>query len=208
MSQDRALDIPARIIYLVIMQRFRYLIIECLCLACLPATLTLASPVAQPFFVCTDYHCDQGEEVTLTQAQWQAMRELFSTAASPAQEREAVRQAIALLENTVGAITGTWRDLAGNATGAGQAGQLDCISESKNTTTYLRLLYDDGLLRWHDVEERRVRHTFIFNTHWSAVIRERGNGQRFAVDSWFLDNGQPPHIQPLEDWLAGRPVDG
>ena len=145
--------------------------------------------------------------VTLTASQWQTIRYLFAADASPTIERESIRQAIALLENTVGDITGTWRDLAGNVVGSGEPGQLDCISESKNTTTYLRLLFDDGLLKWHDIEERQVRHPLIFNTHWTAVIVDRSNGERFAVDSWFLDNGQPPAIQPLSDWLSGRRVD-
>ena len=142
--------------------------------------------------------------VSLTASQWQSIRNLFAAYTSPAQERENIRQAIALLENMVGEITGTRRDLAGNVAGAGQPGQLDCVSESKNTSTYLQLMFDDGLLRWHVVEERQVRHLLIFDTHWTAVITDRSNGVRFAVDSWFRDNGQPPDIQRLSDWLSGR----
>ena len=104
----------------------------------------------------------------------------------------------------MGQLTGTWRDLAKNVKGAGQPGQLDCISESMNTTTYLQQLSDAGLLRWHGVEERRVRHPLIFNVHWTAVIRDDTTGIRYAVDSWFLDNGEPPFIQPLDQWLSGR----
>jgi hypothetical protein len=178
-----------------------------LCLFCLLAGTVIASPGQQTFFSCTDYHCDTGEMVTLTAGQWQSVRDLFAADVSAAEERKNIRQAIALLENTVGTITGTWRDLAGNVTGAGQSGQLDCISESINTTAYLQLLFDDGLLRWHDIEERQVRHPLIFNVHWTAVIVDHSSGARFAVDSWFLDNGQPPGIQPLGDWLAGRRVD-
>jgi hypothetical protein len=170
--------------------------------------LLLATAVAasqpQQFFACIDYYCDQGEMVTLSAGEWQKVRDLFTPDASAAQERENIRQAIALLERQVGVITGTWRDLAGNVIGAGKPGQLDCISESKNTTTYLKLLFDDGLLRYHDIAAREVRRPLVFNVHWSAVIRERRTGQRFAVDSWFLDNGQPPLVQPLEDWLSGR----
>jgi hypothetical protein len=180
------------------------LTIAVLCLSCLSMAPVFASSGQQQFFSCTDYHCDTGKRVTLSASQWRAVRGLFLTEASPVEERETIRQAIALLEETVGAMTGTWRDLGGNVAGAGEAGQLDCISESKNTTTYLQLLSDDGLLKWHDVGERRIRHTLIFNTHWTAVIIERDSGRHFAVDSWFLDNGQPPRIQPLEDWLSGR----
>lgn len=161
----------------------------------------------QQFFICTDYHCDSGEMVALAPDDWQSVRDLFAPDASAAEERDSVRRAIALLESRVGDITGTWRDLAGNVAGAGKPGQLDCISESKNTTTYLALLAGDGLLKHHEVEGRRVRRPFIFDVHWTAVIRERGSGQRYAVDSWFLDNGQLPHVQELEQWLSGRPFE-
>jgi hypothetical protein len=182
--------------------------IACLSLCYFPAVTLTASSGQQNFFSCTDYHCDTGQMVTLTASQWQTIRNLFTEDTSPANERENIRQAIAQLENMVGAITGTWRDLAGNVAGAGQPGQLDCISESKNTTTYLQLMFDDGLLRFYGVEERQVRHPLIFNTHWTAAIIDRSNGERFAVDSWFLDNGKPPVIQPLSDWLLGRKMEG
>jgi hypothetical protein len=145
--------------------------------------------------------------VTLSNAQWQGVRELFLVNESATQERENIRLAIGLLEDDVGRITGTWRDLAGNTAGAGQPGQLDCISESKNTDTYLHLLADDGLLKWHRVGPRQVRHPLIFNTHWTAVIVAQDDGKQYAVDSWFLDNGRPPNIQPLDDWLSGRSMD-
>lgn len=179
-----------------------------LCMCCFPAATVIASSDQKTFFSCTDYHCDAGQMVTLTASQWQSVRELFVAQTSPAEERENIRQAIALLENMVGDITGTWRDLAGNVVGAGQPGQLDCISESRNTTVYMRLMFDDGLLKWHYVEERQVRHTLIFNTHWTAIIVDRSSGERFAVDSWFRDNGHPPDIQPLSDWLLGRKMEG
>lgn len=174
---------------------------------CLSGAETSAAAKQQTFFSCIDYHCDAGQVVTLTAGQWQSIRDLFAADASPAGERENIRRAIALLENTVGAITGTWRDLAGNVKGSGQPGQLDCISESRNTTTFLQLLFDDGLLKWHDIGERQVRRPLIFNVHWTAVIIDRSSGEQFAVDSWFLDNGQPPGIQPLGDWLLGRRMD-
>ena len=154
------------------------------------------------FFVCTDYHCDIGETVALAQDDWAQIRNLFPVGLSPEEERERIRAAIALLETSVGAITGTWRDLAGNVDGSGRGGQLDCISESKNTTTYLKLLSDDGLLIWHSVGNRHVRHR-IFAPHWTAVIIDRMTGERFSVDSWYFDNGEPPVIQPLKDWFKG-----
>jgi hypothetical protein len=189
------------------MQGSLLVIALCFCLGGVSVAAAGTASSQQPFFVCTDYHCDVGETVTLTARQWQAVRDLFAADTSAADERDNLRRAIAFLETAVGTITGTWRDLAGNVAGAGEPGQLDCIAESRNTTTYLQLLFDAGLLRYHAVEPRQVRHPLIFNVHWSAVIRDRDSGERFAVDSWFLDNGQPPYIQPLEDWLSGRRID-
>jgi hypothetical protein len=173
-------------------------------LTCLSAAKVSAGNVPPVFYSCTSYHCKSEQQVQLSSPQWQAVRRLFGHADSPEAERRQLRRAVALLEQQTGAITGTWRDLAGNVAGAGQPGQLDCIAESKNTTTYLQLLSDAGLLEWHVVEARQVRHPLIFNVHWTAVIRDTRDNRRYAVDSWFLDNGEPPYIQPLEDWKSGR----
>lgn len=186
--------------------RLKHVLTGSLYLTCLSlATVTIAAPA--PFFSCTDYHCDEGQTVSLTDQQWQTIRQLFlEPAATPAQEREQIRRAIATLETEVGAITGSWRDLGENVAGAGLPGQLDCISESRNTTTYLNLLAADKLLKWHTVEDRAVRTLIIFS-HWSAVIKEHNDGERYVVDSWFLDNGKPPYIQTLADWKSRRRFD-
>ena len=126
-------------------------------LTCMHPLTVIAGLAPAPVFSCTDYHCDEGETVTLSDDQWQRVVSLFPATENPAEERRQIRRAIARLETEVGAITGTWRDLAKNVAGAGLPGQLDCISESKNTTTYLQLLSRHGLLRWHAVEERRSR---------------------------------------------------
>jgi hypothetical protein len=174
---------------------------------CMYPITVMAERAPPPFYSCTDYHCDEGETVTLSEDQWRQVVSLFTPTNSPAEEREQIRRAIALLETQVGKTTGTWRDLAKNVAGAGQPGQLDCISESKNTTTYLQLLSKDGLIRWHEVEDRELRHPWILDVHWSAVIRDRNTGKRYAVDSWFLDNGQLPFIQALDEWLSGQRLD-
>lgn len=152
---------------------------------------------------CVDYHCDRREVIALPASHWDRIRADFVAVRDPTTERRAIRRAIARFETYVGAVTGTSHDLAENRSGAGLPGQLDCIAESLNTTTYLRLLAEHGLLRWHVVAPRARRNLWLVLTHWTAVIRERATGRQFAVDSWFLDNGQPPYIQPLELWLRG-----
>ncbi|MEW6352889.1 MAG: hypothetical protein AB1469_01125 [Pseudomonadota bacterium] len=179
-------------------------------LAALGALLPAWAHAAPPAFpVCYNYGCSMRQDVTLSVAQWQEIRDVFTPpAASAQQERELVRRAVAKLEILTGAQTGAWRDRGGNAAGSGEPGQMDCIDESTNTTTYLTLLQQDGLLTWHDIGARARRSKWVLDVHWTAVLREKAGGRQYAVDSWFLDNGLPPYVQKLEDWLDKEDIDG
>ncbi len=163
----------------------------------------LAAP--PPFPVCTEYNCDYPRTIRITDADWRAIEAMFRDVGDAAGERAAIRRAIARLETLAGAITGTWRDRPENQGDPADPGQLDCVAESRNSHTYLTLLRDQGLLRWHRVLERQSRNPWLFDFHWSAAIQELDDGPRFAVDSWYLANGEPPDIQPLEEWRRGVP---
>ena len=109
----------------------------------------------------------------------------------------------------VGKKTGTDRDKSGTFAHLGEEGQLDCIDESINTSFYMIMMFNDGLIRSHTVEDRAHRGFFFRGwPHSSAVIRDTNTQEYFAVDSWFLDNGEPPHIIPLQKWRDGwKPAD-
>ena len=157
--------------------------------------------------VCWDYGCDRNARVLLSPADWQSIRALMTPPApDPAGERERVARAIARFERAVGSRTGTDADRHGNIAGSGRPGQQDCIDESRNTTGYLHVLAERGLLRWHEVGARQRRAKWILDQHWTAVLIERGSGRRWAVDSWFLDNGRRPYVQALESWLNKDPL--
>ena len=153
--------------------------------------------------VCVDYHCDEVKNARLNDAFWQSLEGFFTGVQGAHDERVRVAEAIAFFEQVVGTQTGTSADLAYNKRGAGMDGQLDCIAESKNTTRYLHLMAQRGLLQWHEVAEREVRRPLLgLLTHWTAVVRERGTGNLYAIDSWPTDNGEPPLVQNLEVWRA------
>jgi len=82
-------------------------------------------------------------------------------------------------------------------------GRMDCIDESTNTTSYLRLLESKGWLRFHRVLEPVRRAPLLINDHWAARIVETQTSREFAVDSWFFDNGRPAFVAPLEEWHKG-----
>jgi hypothetical protein len=131
---------------------------------------------------------------------WQKVTQIFSDPdPTPEVEREQIKTAIANLETIVGKKTGTWRDKPMNS-GKDAIGQLDCISESKNTTRYLHLLDQQGLIRKHQIEDRERRYLWYYGTHWTAVIKDQQSQLSYAVDSWFLENGEPPMILPVEAW--------
>ncbi len=175
-------------------------------LACILLTLGLAVPAAAaPYFVhCYDFGCKSRQEVRFDTAQWERIRMLFVPApVDAAAERQAIRRAIAMMERYSGMITGTAVDKAGNAQDHALPRQQDCIDESTNTWQYLVTLDELGLLR-HYAADLKYRRIVWLATHWTAAIVERASGQRFAVDSWYRDNGELPLIQPLEDWRRKR----
>ena len=172
-------------------------------LACLLLTPSLCA--AAPAFVhCYDFGCKKTKHVEYDAPQWQRVRDIFAGEDIDAPgEKQLIRRAVALMERISGDITGTSRDKAGNYPGYDLPMQMDCIDESTNTFQYLLALEQDGLLRWHRVglKQRRI---VWFVTHWTAVIVEMDGGRQFAVDSWYRDNGEPPLLQPLEDWRRKR----
>jgi len=167
--------------------------------------VSIAGPsIAAPYFVqCYDFGCKSNQEIRFSEFQWDEIRANFNPGQDSDAEKQAIRQAIATMEKFSGEITGTSLDKGGNYPGYDIAKQMDCIDESTNTFQYLAALEELNLLNWHRVEPK-IRRMVWFADHWTAVISEVEMGNRFAVDSWYRDNGELPYIQPLEDWKRKR----
>jgi len=167
-------------------------------------------PTQDRFSVCFDHSCHTIVTLSFTNREWQQVTApLRQPASSAAAERSAIAQVIALMEQVVGGKTGTAGDRGGNLAGFGQQGQMDCIDESNNTSTYLRLLQQDGLLRYHVLQDTATRFGLSAGMpHTTAVILDVATQRRYAVDSWFFDNGELPVIMLLEDWKSGWRPDG
>lgn len=195
---------------------YKHSLISFLCLA-LPglayadfsdiARIYRQTPYVHDFEVCTGGGCADLKHVSMTYDDWQVVLHVFTQAGEvndAVQERELIAQAIGAMESVVGRLTDTATDLAGTFGNADYPGQMDCNDEAINSTTYLRLMRNDGLIRFHEIEDMRTRN-FFFNgwPHSTAVIRETATGARFAVDSWFYDNGFPATIVPFNEWKSG-----
>lgn len=171
----------------------------------LAASLAAAPALAELRFdavpVCYDFGCKSKDLVALTDTQWAEVSGWFHPAADdPEAERQQIKQAIGWMEVVVGKHTPTHRDTGLDLEKGGEfPGQLDCIDESLNTTTYLRLFERYGLLKHHRVLDRAYRRA-IFDQHWAGQIEELASGRRYAVDSWFQDNGILPYVQEMTEW--------
>ena len=179
--------------------------LQLLLLLSLSSTLMMAPANATPYFVqCYDFGCKTKRELRFDERQWGEIKTLFASGmVDSAAEKQAIRRAVAMMERMSGEQTDTHLDQGGNYPGSDIPGQMDCIDESTNTFQYLSALEELELLKWHrvDIKQRRI---VWFATHWTASIREIGNNQLFAVDSWYRDNGEMPYIQPLADWSRKR----
>lgn len=167
-------------------------------------TDTIEDPAWERFSVCFDNGCASIVEVGLDAVEREAIRALLlPDGGGAAAERERLRAAIAQMERFVGEKTGTSRDKGGTFNFVRDR-QMDCIDESTNTWSYLLMFRRYGLMRHHEVDDVATRGWFVFGwPHTTAVIRETATGARWAVDSWFLDNGEPPFILPLQVWQRG-----
>lgn len=164
----------------------------------------IRDPAPARFNICFNHGCQALADVSLTPEQWQEIRRLFSPEpASPREERERVAQAVGTLETLTGKLTGIDNDRGGSLAGLWMRNQMDCVDESTNTHTYLVMLNNDGLLKYHVPANNERRFWPYLIQHYSAVIEETTTQKKFAVDSSFLDNGQPPVILPLSVWKQG-----
>jgi len=162
---------------------------------------------ADAFKVCYGYGCKTVQTVTLNSAQWFTIKQVFSPKATSAKkERQQLSLAIAQMETFIGEITHTQEDLPGTFAAFFQdrSHQMDCVDEATNTTLYLRLFRERGLMHFHK-EDFRINRGFFLNgwPHTSAVIEQLESGKRFAVDSWFHKNGIKPEIIPIDLWYSG-----
>lgn len=184
----------------------------------------LSGPVAadERISVCYNYGCAAEDVVRYTESQLAWARKAMLAAKTPEQERAALAPVIGRLYYWAGRQTPIYADKGGNTADDAAPGSMDCIDHSTTTTRLLKMLARRGMLRFHEVEDVAKRSRFFIFDHYSAVIEElpprwlarekiryvqespeEAKSDRFAVDSWFVDNGQPAVILPLDDWKDG-----
>jgi len=163
--------------------------------------------------ICHGFGCRYQETIAISEREWSQIKAFFrEPAATPAQEREQIKKASGWFEVIAGRHTPIHRDKgknnlikaqkvrSGETEGAGSTvGQMDCIDESRNMTTYLEIMERAGLFQHHRVVERARRRS-AFDQHYAGQIEELDTRQRWVVDSWFYDYGSLPYVEDAEEW--------
>lgn len=171
------------------------------------AKVAAPEPDITMFSHCSSYGCQVVQQVAFEQAEWQRIISVFAEPPKTAfEEREALPKAIAMMEKIIGPKTGTSEDIAKSWTFTFlPKGQLDCIDESINTTTYLQLLDKAGYVNFHDIGTIALRgNRFdLMLLHNTATLIEHDSGISYAIDSWYRANGIEPDVVLLDDWIEG-----
>jgi hypothetical protein len=166
-------------------------------------------PSGDRVFVCHAFGCAVRTPVAITPAdRTRLSRILKAGAASPAAERKAIAEAVAWLERRVAGPVGSGGDVGGlDMWNAGVHGQMDCIDEATNTTSYLLLLQSWRLLRHHTVASPVARGFFLDGRypHATAVVVDDTTGKPWAIDSWLQANGVKPDVMTLQRWFSSYP---
>lgn len=167
--------------------------------------------------ICHGFGCRVRDSVSLSQREWSQIKAFFRNPAETAQEeREQIRKASGWFEVLAGRHSPIHLDKGGNnypdrypndnltVEGRqdelpGRVGQMDCIDESLNMTTYLTLMEQAGLFRHHRVVERARRRSAL-DQHYAGQIEEVRTGTRWVVDSWFYDYGSLPYVEKASEW--------
>jgi hypothetical protein len=176
--------------------------------------------------ICYNYGCLAEASVAYDEAELALVRDVLAGAEDAARERAALSFSVGRLYAWAGERSPVGADKGGNLPDGDTFGRMDCIDHSTSTTRLLRMIEARGWLRFHRVLDPVRRSRFLLDQHFSAAVEETGSAAadpaaagemlkvgeglpaaRFAVDSWFFDNGTPAVVMPLEDWLSGDSPD-
>ncbi len=168
------------------------------------------APRGSTVHVCHAYGCRKQTRYRFNEADMAELKSLMAKtrkADTAFEERRAVAYAIGWMERRVGAAIGTSSDRAGmDFAASGDPTQQDCVDEATNTTSYLTVLANNGLIKHHVVGTPFAKDDYSRGvsgwTHWTAVLKETAGGQQWAVDSWIYANGENPAVVEVEKWYV------
>jgi hypothetical protein len=163
--------------------------------------LSLPAPNPARPIVCHGFGCAYQTPIFLRPGDIAQIRHFFAGVEDATDERRAFAATMAWFEKRVAGEAGTATAKARAGLGhAGDPSQFDCLDKTANTINVLAVIAQLGLLRHHAIDTPESRGGFGGLPHTSAVVREKGNGQKWVIDGWTHNNGEYPDIMKLEKW--------
>lgn len=191
------------------------------------ATVHCTASAEETVVICYNYGCVSQARIRYSDAQMAAVRHMLAGAQDAARERMRLALVVGRLYSWAGRQSPIHNDRGGDYADDAADGRMDCIDHAQSTTRLLRMLEARGWLRFHRVLEPARRTRYFVTQHFSAVVQEHapaaltasvagagtaqaadaGSAARFVIDTWFLDNGMPAVVLPLDDWMNGAGPD-
>lgn len=163
--------------------------------------LSLPAPNPSRPIVCHGFGCAYQTPIALRPGDLAQIRKFFASVEDAIDERRALAATMAWFEKRVAGEAGTATAKARAGLGhAGDPSQFDCLDKTSNTINVLAVIAQMGLLRHHAIDTPESRGGLGGLPHTSAVVREKGNGQKWVIDGWTHNNGEYPDIMKLEKW--------
>jgi hypothetical protein len=163
--------------------------------------LSLPVPVAARPVICHGFGCAYQTPIALHPADRAQIRRFFVGSEDAIDERRALAKTMAWYDRRVAGEAGTLKAKARAGVGsAGDPSQFDCLDRTTNTIGLMLVISEMGLLRYHEIDTPVSRGGLASLPHTTAVMRERSNGQKWAVDAWTHNSGEYPDILKLEVW--------
>lgn len=168
-------------------------------------SVSINPPNASAMTVCYGFVCRRRATLDFTAADRKQLAQILAAGkASATAERAAVQKAVVWFDRRVGPMIGTTTRVAHAdiRTGA-DASNFDCWDSTRNTSSFLLVLQEWGLLKHHTVGNPRYRGNILALQlpHNTAVLAEKESGIEWAVDMWTTKYLQPPDVMLVEKWL-------
>lgn len=158
-------------------------------------------PQGNTVYVCSAYGCNKVSRYTFKSSELENIKEYFVNVTNAKEERLALANAISFIEVIVGEPTGTKKDRPSlDISGNGDPSQLDCVDEATNVTSYLIMMNNNNMLRFHNINKPNWKGGFFKWTHYAAVITDRETNIKWAIDAGVGRNGDKPLIKEYSKW--------
>jgi hypothetical protein len=171
-------------------------------------SVSINPPSAQAMTICYGFVCRRRAQLDFTASDKAELTRIIGAGKASAQaERAAVQKAVVWFDRKVGPMIGTTHRVANADIRSGaDAGNFDCWDTTRNTSSFLLVLQEWGLLKHHTVGNPRFRgNIFVLQLpHNTAVLVENASKIEWAVDMWPTKFADPPDVMQLEAWLREK----